>query len=58
MATQKKKCKTCKYRAGQQAHNGCDYYFITGELRGGTAVECKVYEKGKRIKTRKILTLG
>jgi hypothetical protein len=51
------KCKKCKYRAGQQAHHGCDYFFITGKLRGGKVSDCQEFKAGGKIKTTKILTL-
>ena len=52
-----KKCKHCKYRASEQALNGCDYSMITGKLRGGKASECTKHERGEKIKTHKRFTL-
>ena len=52
-----KKCKKCKYRAGEQANHGCDYFCITGKLRGGTASECTKFEKGAKIKCEKTICL-
>ena len=43
------KCRHCKYRAGYQDANGCDYYLITGKLRGCSVEECDRWkEKGEK----------
>ena len=47
-----KNCKTCQYRAADQASNGCDYYLITGELRGCPVKDCDKYIKGEKIKLK------
>ncbi len=55
-------CKTCKYRAGKWEHRTvgyrCDYICIVGHSRGCPAENCNRYEKGKRQKPKKQITLG
>lgn len=46
------KCKTCQYRAAEQASNGCDFYLITGELRGCSVEDCNKYEEGEKIQLK------
>ena len=48
-----RKCKTCTYRAAEQEFNNCDYFLITGHMRGCPATDCHRYEKGDRISLRK-----
>lgn len=48
-----KRCKTCKYRAPEEEHNGCDFFLITGQRRGYTVQNCARYEKGPRVSMRK-----
>lgn len=43
------KCRTCKYKAQEQAINGCDYISIVGHSRGCSVKDCDKYEKGKRL---------
>ena len=52
-----KKCRKCKYRASENQANGCDYFFITGKLRGGNAKNCIHFEKGAKIKTVSVISL-
>lgn len=50
-----KKCRSCVYRAGANAVNGCNYAFITDLCRLQSAEECTFYEKGKRIDPKSAL---
>lgn len=49
-----KKCKTCTYRSASPNY-GCNYSGITGHCRLPicTVIGCTVYQKGKRIRSRK-----
>ena len=44
----KELCEKCKYRTKTEAERKktgeCSYFFITGQLRGGDAKDCKKYE--------------
>lgn len=41
------KCKTCKFRTNPREVYCCNYFFITGTLRGcDPGDNCIVYEKG------------
>ena len=44
----KRKCKTCQYRAAPTSSNGCDYFFITKRLRGCPVNDCDKYIKGPK----------
>lgn len=50
-----KKCtRPCKYRSCNRNLNGCDFLWLTGEMRGCPAGnECTRFEKGKRIEGRR-----
>ena len=47
------KCKTCRYRAAEQDMNGCDFFLITGKMRGCSVAKCNRYEKGAKTSLRK-----
>ena len=49
-ARKRKKCRTCCYR-GESGKNGCDYIWITGEMRGCSVEECSRYVRGRRLKS-------
>lgn len=55
MTDDKYKCKRkdCKYFHSFNNHysyaNTCDYFFMTGQIRGGYCSECTKYEKGKKV---------
>ncbi len=49
----RKKCKTCRYRARADNGGGCDYIEIAGHSRGCDVGDCDRYVKGKRMERKK-----
>ena len=50
--TAPKRCKGCIYRATGN-DNACDYFVITGKLRGCSVEECEHFEKAFTGKQRR-----
>lgn len=48
----RQKCKTCIYRATDNAQNNCDFIAHTGKSRGCAVEDCDKYEKGPRMKLK------
>lgn len=49
----RRKCKTCRYRARADKDGGCDYIEIAGHSRGCAVADCDRYVKGKRMERKK-----
>ena len=46
----RKKCRSCRYRARPEQVNGCDYIEIAKHSRGCDVEDCDRYVRGKRLK--------
>ena len=46
---QKKRCRSCVFRAARNAVNGCNYSAIIDKCRLQKPEECTFYERGRRI---------
>lgn len=46
----RRKCKTCRYRARADKGGGCDYIEIAGHSRGCDVEDCNRYVKGAIMK--------
>jgi len=43
--------RPCVYRAANRSVHGCDFFYLTGELRGcETGAACTRFKEGKRLK--------
>ena len=52
----RKKCRSCRYRARPEQVNGCDYIEHAKHSRGCAVEDCDRYVRGKRLKVfRKIM---
>ena len=49
----RKKCKSCRYRARADKGGGCDYIEIAGHSRGCDVEDCDRYVKGKRLEIKR-----
>lgn len=50
------KCKTCKYKAGEDAMYKCNYITIVGHSRGcEPGNKCTKYKRGKKIENKNII---
>lgn len=46
----RKKCRSCRYRARPEQVNGCDYIEIAKHSRGCAVEDCDRYVRGRRLK--------
>lgn len=46
----RKKCRSCRYRARPEQVNGCDYIEHAKHSRGCAVEDCDRYVRGKRLK--------
>ena len=46
----RRKCRSCRYRARPEQVNGCDYIEIAKHSRGCDVEDCDRYVRGKRLK--------
>ena len=46
----RKKCRTCRYRARTEQVNGCDYIEFAKHSRGCAVEDCDRYVRGRRLK--------
>ena len=46
----RKKCRSCRYRARPDQVNGCDYIEYAKHSRGCDVEDCDRYVRGKRMK--------
>ena len=51
----RKKCRSCRYRARPDQVNGCDYIEIAKHSRGCDVEDCDRYVRGRRMGRQKVM---